>query len=185
MKANILKKSALFGVIVMGLISGSVVASNIFGKAKIVDAKDVIEQVEKYIGKFVETEGKIIHVCGVDRKKIRLFVENVGSINIIPENPNTTFDYDLNQKEVVIVGIVKEIRIEKNRIDEMEQNLALLCSIDKEPCIDPDYVERRRRNGTLETDSKRHINGLRETMEKTGKDYISIVTIVAKSVEIK
>ena len=150
-----------------------------------VDAKNVIEHVDKYIGKLVETEGKIVHVCGVDKKKIKLMVENVGSIKIISEHADSEFDYDLNQKEVRVVGVVKEIRIKKDRIDEMEQNMNLLCSIDKEPCIDPNYAERRRQAGTLEEDSKRHINRLRETMKETGKDYISIVTIVAKSVEPK
>ena len=150
-----------------------------------IDAKDIIENVEKHIGKLVETEGKIIHVCGVDRKKMRLFVEDVGSIKIVFEDENAEFDYKLNQKNIKVVGIVKEIRLGKTRIDEMEQNVSLLCSIDKEPCIDTAWVERHRQAGTSEAISQRNINGLRETMKKTGNDYISIVTIVAKSVNVQ
>ena len=152
---------------------------------KYVEAKEIIEQIDIYIGKTIETDGKIVHVCGVDKKKIKLYVENIGSINIIPKDSNLVFDYNFNQKEVKVIGVVKEIHISKERIEEMEKNLDIPCSIDKEPCIDGVYMENKRTNGTLVESSKKSINAMRETMEKTGKDYISIVTIVATSVELK
>ena len=154
-------------------------------KFKPVPAKDIIEQIEKYVGKDVETEGKIVHVCGVNKKKMKLSVENGGSINIIPEDPNMEFDYNFNQKEVKIIGVVKEIRIPKERVLEMEKNLDIPCSIDKEPCIDDTYIENKRNNGTLAETSQKCISAMKVTMEQTQKDYISIVTIVAKSVELK
>ncbi|MCL2289901.1 MAG: hypothetical protein FWC34_04255 [Bacteroidetes bacterium] len=158
---------------------------NPFFKAEYVEAKDIIEQLEIYIGKTIETEGKIVHVCGVDKKKMKLFVEDVGSINIIPEDAETAFDYNFNQKEIRVVGVVKEIRISKERVGEMEENFDIPCSIDKEPCIDHVYKENKRNNGTLVESSKKGINAMKETMEKTQKDYISIATIVAKTVGLK
>jgi len=154
-------------------------------KVEYVEAKDLIERVEEYISKTIETEGKIVHVCGVDKKKMKLFVEGIGAINIIPEDADTAFDYNFNQKEIKVVGVVKEIRILRKRIEEMEENLDIPCSIDKEPCIDAAYKENKRNNGTLVESSNKGINRLKETMEETQKNYISIVTIVAKTVELK
>ncbi|MCL2027212.1 MAG: hypothetical protein FWG79_01875 [Bacteroidales bacterium] len=187
---KIVKTSVFMGGLI-ALMAGTAFAaknlseSNSAMEKTFVDAKEIIEQVELYIGKTVETEGKIVHVCGVDKKKMRLYLEDVGSIKIVSEDPNAEFDYELNQKDIRVVGVVKEIRLEKSRIDEMERDLALLCSIDKEPCISSSGAERARNEGVLEERSQRHIAGLRETLEQTGKDYISVITIVAKTVEQK
>ncbi|MDR2906519.1 MAG: hypothetical protein LBU91_00820 [Bacteroidales bacterium] len=181
-----LVKTSLF----IGTLIGLTLAANIILKsskpiAEHVDAKEVIEHVETYIGKTIETEGRIVHVCGVSKKKMRLYVENIGSINIITEKPNLTFDGNFNQKDIKVVGTVKEIRITSKQIDDMEQSIAIPCSIDRLACIDTAYVENKRRNGTLEKSSQQGIEQSRETMKETGKDYISIVTIVAESVDLK
>ena len=186
----IIKTSLLIGALI-GLAAGTVVAAKMLGASKsatemtFVDAKDIIEQVENYIGRTVATEGKIVHVCSVDRKKMRLYLEGSGYIKIVSEDPDAAFDYDLNQKDVRVVGVVQEIRLGKPRIDEMERDFALLCGADKEPCIDPNRAERAREEGVLEETSKRHIATLRETLQQTGKDYISVITIVAQTVEEK
>ena len=150
-----------------------------------VDAKELIEHTEKYIGKVIETNGQIVHICGVTKKKMKLNVENVGAINIIPKDSNTVFDYNFNQKEVKVTGIVKEFRLSKEEIDDMEKNIDIPCSIDKKPCIDNVYIENKRKNGNLEQSSNKAINTMRETLKNTKKDYISVITIVAQNVELK
>jgi hypothetical protein len=178
---TIIKALPLLGIIPLIVLLSSTKHAEI----ERVEAKNIIEHVEKHIGKMVETEGKIVHVCGVDKKKMRIFVEDVGYIQIIPENSSVAFDYDFNQKEIKVVGVVKEIRVYKKQIDEMEQAIAIPCSIDKLPCADTAYVERRKGSGDLQEESSRKVNALKETMGKTNKDYISVPTIVTKSVELK
>ena len=173
------KTTLLFSVLLMLLTSFKPTADSEF-----VYAKDLIEKFEFYIGKTILTEGKIDHFCGINNQKMRLSVEEVGYIMIVPKDPDTLFDGSFNRKTVRVEGIVKEVRISKDQIDEMEKTFGIPCSIDNLPCINTSYTERKKEEGTLETTSQKGIENLRETLEKTGKNYILVVTIEAKNVRV-
>jgi uncharacterized membrane protein YcgQ (UPF0703/DUF1980 family) len=177
-------KTILKPILVIGLLFVILISLKTDNPER-VEVKDLVEHIEKHIGKTVEVEGKVVHVCSLYKNKLRVSAENaVSTIQIIPKNPNTTYDDALFQKTIRIVGVVQESRVPKQQIDDMEQNLIIPCSIDGTACGDTVWIENKRRNGTIAYTSKHRIKALRKTMEKTNKDYLSTVTIVAERVEL-
>ena len=88
------------------------------------------------------------------------------------------------RKTARVQGIAKESRIERSYVDTMEREKALLCHIDNTPCKDSTWVSGKRESGAADSLSRRDIGRLRGKMERTGKSYVSVVTVVAERAEI-
>jgi hypothetical protein len=129
-------------------------------------------------------EGIVVHVCGVDGRKMKLMTASGAIIKIVPRDSSGSFDTSFYKKMVKVQGIARESRIEKSYVDTMEKEKALLCHIDNTPCRDSTWVSGQRQSGAADSLSKRDIERLRSKMEQTGKSYVSVVTIVAERVEI-
>jgi hypothetical protein len=149
-----------------------------------VNSDSLITHIDKYLDSDVEIEGTIVHICGVDGKKMKLKTDGGEIIKIIPQDSLKTFSKDLYNKRLKIHGIVKESRIENTLIDRIEQEKTLLCHIDNTPCKDAEWVNRQIEAGTADSLSDKTIKKLRAKMELTGKNYISIITILESDFEI-
>jgi hypothetical protein len=149
-----------------------------------VSADSLISNIDKYHDSRVEIVGHIVHICGVDGKKMKLQTENGAIIKISPKDSLVSFDTSFYKKRVKISGIVKEYRIEKDYIDKMEKEKTLLCHIDNTPCKDSDWVNYQVKKGTADAISKKDIEKLREIIKYTQKNYVSIITVFAEKVEI-
>jgi len=149
-----------------------------------VSADSLVASIDKYHDTRVEVEGLVVHVCGVDGKKMKLMTESGAIIKIVPRDSSDSFDKSFYKKMVKVQGIAEESRIEKSYIDKMEREKALLCHIDNTPCKDSAWVSGQKEAGAADTLSKRDIERLRSKMEQTGKSYVSVVTIFAERVEI-
>lgn len=57
-----------------------------------VTADSLIANIDKYENTKVEIEGVIIHICGVDGKKMKLRTENGSIIKIVPYDSLQNFD---------------------------------------------------------------------------------------------
>jgi len=149
-----------------------------------VPADSLVAHIDKYRDARVEVEGLVVHVCGVDGKKMKLMTESGAIIKIVPRDSSDSFDESFYKKTVKVRGIAKESRIEESYVDKMEKEKALLCHIDHTPCRDSAWVSGQRESGAADSLSKRDIEKLRSTMARTGKSYVSVVTVVAERVEI-
>jgi len=149
-----------------------------------VDADSLVANIDKYRNTMVETEGVIIHICGVDGKKMKFKTESGAIIKIEPDDLHGSFDTSFYKKKVKVQGLVKEARFEKTYIDKMEIEKTLLCHIDYSPCKDSVWINYQVNTGYSDTISKRGIEKLRKKMEQTKKNYISVITIIANKVEI-
>lgn len=147
-------------------------------------ADSLIVNIDKYNGTKVETEGVIIHVCGVNGRKMKLKTESGEIIKIVPQDSLASFDKSFYKKRIRVQGFVKESRIEKPYLDMIEKERTLLCHIDNTPCKDSAWVKRQKNAGIADSLSNRDILRLREKMEQTQKDYISVITILAEKCEI-
>lgn len=154
-----------------------------FSKSEKVDADFLIKNVEKYINKKVEIVGKVAHICGVDGLKMKIKTAANGEIKVIPDKNLSKIDFSLYDKNVRVIGRVKEIRLNEAYVDKMEKELALLCSIDKSPCKDSVWVKKQWENGKAKESSKQATSKLRERIRNSKKGYLSIVTIVAEKIE--
>jgi hypothetical protein len=149
-----------------------------------VTADSLIESIDAYRDRKVEVEGLLIHVCGVDGRKMKLQTENGAILKIVPADSLAAFDESFYKKRVRVRGIAGESRVERACIEQLEKNKALLCHIDHTPCKDSTWVNRQRASGAADSLSKRDIEKLKRRMEQTGKSYVPVITIYAEKVEI-
>lgn len=149
-----------------------------------IDADSLVADLIKYRDKKVEIEGIIIHICGVDGKKMKLMTNSGTIIKIVPKDSLTSFDKSFYKNRVKVKGLVKEYRIEITYIDKIENDRTLLCHIDNEPCKDTAWISSQIEKGTASSLLKQDINSLRNKMEQMKKDYVSVITIFAEKVEI-
>jgi hypothetical protein len=147
-------------------------------------ADSLIVSIDNFCDSKVEIEGVVVHICGVDGKKMKLKTENGAIIKIVLQDSLDCFDKVFYKKRIKVQGVVKEYRIDKEYISRMENEKTLLCHIDYTPCMDSVWVERQISNGIADSLSNREILKLKRKMEQTKKDYVSVITIIAEKCEI-
>ena len=148
-----------------------------------VPADSLIVKIDMYVGKKIETEGMIAHVCGVDGRKMKLMSNNGEVVNVILHD-TTRFDRSLTRQRVKVYGLVIEERLGKQYIVEKEEEKALLCHVDQRPCRDVNWANRQIEAGRADSLSKRDIDRLRQMMKRHGTEYVSVVSIVCESHEV-
>jgi len=149
----------------------------------IVSLDTLVEKVGDYVDKQVTIEGKIVHICGVDGKKMKLRNENGVIVKIEAGDTFEKFDKAFNGKELKITGVVKESRTGKEYISEIEKKRTILCHIDNTPCKDKEWIVKRQEEGTAENISKNYTDKLRDKMNETNRNYVSVVSIIAEKIE--
>ena len=149
----------------------------------LVPADSLVANIDKYVNTKVETEGLIAHICGVDRRKMKLMSDNREVITVIP-NDTASFDYSLNRKRIRVYGLVKEDRLVEKYIAEREAERTLLCHVDQRPCKDINWVNAKVEAGVADSLSKKDTDALRQKLKKQDRGYASIVSIVCEKYEI-
>lgn len=134
-------------------------------------------------GKKISIEGKIIHVCPVEGRKMKLSGDGRQIVKIVLPDTMERFEDSWNGKRVKVTGTVREERISRARIDSIEAAGTLLCHIDHTPCIDSVWAGNMHRYGKAEEATRQSVAYLRRIVEKTGKDYVSVIVMVADKVE--
>lgn len=167
----------LCGLIVMACKTGSV------SEIPVIPADSVAQYIGKYTGKKVAVEGKIIHVCPVRGQKMKLLGANRQVIKIIPPDPRGKLDFSWNGKQVRVEGTVSEIRLPRSYVDSIEKAGALLCHIDHTPCIDTAWVASKHRQGVAAQISQKNVISLRQEMQHTGHNYVSVILLTADRVK--
>ena len=168
----------------LGTLAGGAILSSLGScTIAVIPADSLIAGVDKYVKRKVKTEGFIAHVCGVNGKKMKLMSDS-GEVIVIVPNDNNGFDYSLNKKRISVYGLVKEEQLSKKYIDEKEKERALLCHVDQRPCKDIKWVNSKVEAGVADELSKKDIDTLRQKMEKQGKDYVSIISIVCEQYSV-
>jgi hypothetical protein len=148
-----------------------------------VPADSLIVNVDHYVNTKIETEGYIAHVCGVDRKRMKLMSEN-GEVIAIISRDTTSFDFSLNKKRIKVSGLVEEERLSERYIDAREEEKSLLCHVTQTPCRDIEWVNAKVEAGVADSLSKKDIDSLRQKFEKQGKGYVSVVSIICEKYEV-
>lgn len=149
-----------------------------------VNADSLTVNIENYNHMPVEVEGLVVHICGVDGKKMKIKTAGGASIKVVYADSLQKFDTALYNKRVRVYGMVVETRLTKPFIDRMDRDKAIPCSIDSAPCIDSLWIKSKRQSGKADSISRAGIEKLRKRMEQAKKLYTSIVTIRAEKVDI-
>jgi hypothetical protein len=170
----------------LSTLAGGVVFAGLGGCTggnTIVPADNLIANIDKFVKRKIKTEGLITHVCGFNGMRMKMMSDNGDVLVIIPHDSNR-FDSSLNEKRLIVYGLVKEARLSKKYIDEKEKERALLCHVDQRPCRDINWVNAKVEAGVAGSISKKDIDFLRKKLEQQGKDYVSIVSIVCEEYEV-
>ncbi|BDX37001.1 hypothetical protein CYCD_03560 [Tenuifilaceae bacterium CYCD] len=153
-------------------------------KVEKVLADELVLNTDQFCGKKVETEGVIVHICGVDGKKMKLKADNGSMLMISASEAIPYFDKKFFNKRVRIQGLVWESRVDSLYLDKVEVGKTLLCHINNSPCKDTVWVKKQTEYGREDSLSQRDVKRLRDRMKQTGKQYVSTVIICAENVDI-
>ena len=148
------------------------------------NADSLIVNIEDYNHKSVEVEGLVVHICGVDGKKMKIKTAGGASIKVVYADSLLKFDTALCNKRVRVYGKVVETRLPKLFIDRMDRDKAIPCSIDSAPCIDSLWIKGKRESGKADSISRAGIEKLRKRIEQAKETYTSVVTIRAEKVDL-
>jgi hypothetical protein len=181
-RRDFLKESAWVTVMLAGLpfiAKGNVPTQ----KTLKVDADSIVLDIESYIGKNVEIEGDVIHVCPVNGKKVKLKTAQGNIIKIVPDGiAFKNFDKSLNKKHIHITGKVYEEKASRERILQYAKNQTILCHIDYQRCIDGAWIDQMVKSGKASKYIEDMTKKLTDEMQRTKKDYISVVRITAANI---
>ena len=132
-------------------------SKNIDKKAlTIIDLADFDSKAGDYVGQKVKVKGIVDHVCKHGGKKILLVSDN-GDVHI---NSDKRFDEDLTGKEITVIGIVKEFRVDEAYCLKMENDMI------KEHSEGEDNDEHIKAK-------KAQIQHFRDSMKTTSVDHLS------------
>ena len=148
-----------------------------------VPADSLIMDIDKYAKRKVRTEGMIAHICGVNGRKMKM-ISDSGEVLVILPHDYISFDRSLAGKRISVYGFVFEERLHKDYIDEKENLQSLLCHVDQRPCKDTEWVNAKIAAGVAGSISQKDIDVLRQKLEKQGKEYVSIVSIICEQYSV-
>lgn len=174
-------KTIIFIVICFLLVACK--TSSVKNETPLITADSLTANIENFINRQVAVEGKIIHVCPVDGKKMKLLCDGGVILKIVSDHPGEQFEHSWNGKRIKVTGNVLETRLPRSYVDSIHNSRTLLCHIDHTPCSDTAWVSRKAQNGQTDQIVEETNDQLKKVMEKTGKEYISVVTLVANKVE--
>ncbi len=165
------------------LFIASIFASCNTGKEVKVDAKDSLPKIgildfekkaKDYVEKEVVIEGLVSHVCKEGGKKMFLIDTKNDSVSI-KITSTETFDQGIVGSNVVVNGIVKELRIDE----------AYLASWEKEIKDEMAANDGKKKLCDTEANQFAPINELREEIKKSGSDHISYYSMEVKKYVVK
>ena len=156
----------LVGVLVVALLSGCGQTAN----KKQKDVKEVpqgmlvvelLEVADKSINKEVVVKGAVTHVCQHSGKKC-FIVDDTGeeTIRIEAKGNIDSFDQELVGADIVVKGVLREYKLEKELIDEIEQNA----------------IAEKEKEGESEhcASELASVQKMRDWMKENGKNYYAI-----------
>ena len=172
------------------LLTFSLLSCNQQGKKNAEDAKspevvtvnihELTTHASEYAGKTVRFTGIADHVCKMDGKKMFLIGENPEDrIKVTTGKKLSPFNVEMEGSTVEVTGIVKELKIDEAYLSTMEQGLQKTSGKQM-------GMEGAHEKGNKEIEQMEQANqlkALREQLEKSGKDHISIYSV--EGIEVK
>ncbi|NDV59862.1 hypothetical protein [Bacteroides sp. 519] len=136
----------------------------------------VAHYLDSKVGKDINLEGQIVHVCPIEKRMIKLKLADGEIIRVI--NPdNSVFDTELNNKEVRVSGRLSLDKLSREEIAKNFNEKKLLCHISHKPCLDEKWVANRWKDGSAEKMLKRDNNKLLMRMKEYKVDFVRVFTI--------
>ncbi len=149
-----------------------------------IQADSLLVGIEKYNHQKIVTEGYIVHVCGVDGKKMKLRTPGGAIIKIVPHDSTHCFNRSYYKKNIRVKGIIKGKRFKKSYIKKVKEEGKLLCHIDHTPCKDTAWVKSQIEAGRKRKLLEKDIKKLTILMQKQGGNCFYVVIIYANEIKV-
>jgi len=138
---------------------------------------------ELWAGRLVVVDGKAAHICPVEGMKLKLKSESGNVANVVPGD-GRRFDAALSGKAVRVTGTVEIRKVFESDLKALEADTWIPCHVDYQRCKDKAYVENLEKAGKRASASRDEIEKVRKKMRDSGKDFVVVLTIVARTVEL-
>jgi len=150
--------------------------------ADTVSIHELTTHASDYVGKTVLFTGIADHVCKMDGKKMFLVgADPDDRIKVTPGGKLPPFKVELEGSTVEVEGIVKELKIDESYLATMEQGLQKTTG--KQMGVEGAHEEGNKEMEQMEQANQ--LKALREQLEKSGKNHISIYSVEGMEVKEK
>jgi len=142
---------------------------------------------EELVGKQIMFSGTVDHVCTHGGQ--RMFVIETGSegrVKINPDENIAAFNTELEGKNIKIIGIVEEQRIDEDYLKEWEEEIMadVVMADDKG---EGTHLGGNMEKGDSEADKSEEmekVNNLRSKIAESGKDHLSFFSVLCTDYEV-
>lgn len=159
-------------------------------ETEIISVTKIAENAVKFVGKEVSITGTVEHVCKHGGKRLFIFDENDPTKRFkITAGPEIgTFKVELEGSDITVTGVINETRIDEAYLDNWESEVSA-----EKPEVAHEGHEHTNGEATEEehneedeiAESLEKIKNMRETLEKSGKEFLAFYDMECKSFEEK
>ncbi len=152
----------------------------------VVNVADFDQEAGNYVGKKIQMEGTIDHVCKHGGQ--RAFLVNTDSdarVKLTPDETLAAFNTEMEGNQVIITGVVEEQRIDEAYIMEWEQEIksGVVAADDKgEGSHLGGKVEKGGEGADIDEEMEK-VNHLRQKLIDSGSDHLSFYSVMCSSLK--
>lgn len=153
----------------------------------IINIAEFDDKVADYVGKVIQVEGTVEHICEHGGKK--LFIVGDTSdvrIKIIPNEEVAAFNAELEGEKIVIVGIIEEKIIDEAFLKEWEEEIKAGSDLsdDKGEGVHLDGKIEKGGDHYDSAEEMEKVNKLRTLLQESGNEYLTFYSVLCTSYEV-
>ncbi len=143
----------------------------------------------KMVGELVVIDGTVDHVCHHGGE--RMFVIDEGTderVKVVVGEGMPSFDVSLEGKDIEVIGVIDELRVDNDYLDEWESELNRKAGeSSKNVKLGQEHESRMGEKADQGEHIKEmeKIKGMRKELKESGKDHLSFYSVVCEEYKIK
>ncbi len=150
-----------------------------------ITVEEFSEKAPEIVGNEVEVSGTIVHVCKHGGKRMFIMNENPDiRLKIESGEDMAAFNSDIEGSDVFVKGIVEELRIDEEYLQNWENEVNAEMGHEAEHHVHTGEDGHEEHEGDIAHEMEK-INSYREMLKESGKDHISFYNILCTEYEVK
>ena len=143
----------------------------------------LLSDAESYVGKPVKISGTVDHVCRHGGKKMFIFGDSPDDrIKITPGQKMNSFEIEMEGNDVVVVGVLQELRVDEDYIANLENDLVVEKHETGDGKGHEENKEASGEEGTADA-QKQQIEQLKGQLSACGEDHLSFYSVECSKLE--
>lgn len=153
-----------------------------------INVADFDDKVGDYVGKKIQLEGTVDHICTHGGQRMFLVCEESDArIKITPDEEIAAFNAELEGDKIVLVGIVEEQRIDEAYLREWEEEVKAGSDMSDDKGEGVHLGGKMEKGGDHSdiAEEMEKVNHLRTMLQDSGKDHLSFYSVLCTSYDVK